>query len=111
LVELALLYVRAGKLADVGTFSIKGAEIPDDEIVGAFLAQHYAPVDADIAVPVPEEIVVPCLPEGHTGSSEFLSDRARHKVSVVHPKRGARADLLRLANDNAKHAFLEKRRT
>src|SRR5579884_1084597 len=41
LVEIALLHVRAGKLADVGTYSIKQAEIPDDEIVAAFLAQHY----------------------------------------------------------------------
>ena len=41
LVEIALLYVRAGKLADVATFSIKQAEIPDEEIVAAFLAQHY----------------------------------------------------------------------
>ncbi len=41
LVEIALLHVRAGKLQDVGTYSIKQAEIPDEEIVGAFLAQHY----------------------------------------------------------------------
>ena len=41
LVEIALLFVRAGKLADVATYSIKQAEIPDEEIVAAFLAQHY----------------------------------------------------------------------
>ena len=41
LVELALLYVRQGKLAEVATFSLKQADIPDDEIVAAFLAQHY----------------------------------------------------------------------
>jgi excinuclease ABC subunit C len=41
LVELALLHVRAGKLADVGTYSIKQAEIPDDEIAAAFVAQHF----------------------------------------------------------------------
>ena len=41
LVEIALLHVRAGKLADVGTYSIKQAEILDDEIVSAFVSQHY----------------------------------------------------------------------
>src|SRR5580704_16401724 len=41
LVELVLLYVRSGKLADVATFSVKQAEIPDEEIIAAFLAQHY----------------------------------------------------------------------
>ena len=41
LVEIALLYVRGGKLADVATYSNKQAEIPDDEIVAAFVAQHH----------------------------------------------------------------------
>jgi excinuclease ABC subunit C len=44
------------------------------------------------------------------GIAEWLSDRAGHKVTLIHPKRGARVDLLMLANDNAKHAFFEKRR-
>ena len=117
LVELALLYIRAGKLADVATFSVKGAEIPDDEIVAAFLAQHYghsasAEEDPDAPfVPVPEEIVVPCLPEGHVGIAEWLGEKAQHKILLIFPKRGPRVDLLALANDNARHAFLEKRRT
>jgi excinuclease ABC subunit C len=117
LVELALLYIRAGKLADVTTFSVKGAEIPDDEIVAAFLAQHYghsasAEEDLDAPfVPVPEEIVVPCLPEGHEGIAEWLGEKAQHKILLIFPKRGPRVDLLALANDNARHAFLEKRRT
>lgn len=114
LVELAILYVRSGKLADVGTLSIKQAEIPDEEIVAAFLAQHYggARANEEIAptVPVPEEIVIPCEPEGRNGIEEWLAERAGHKVSLIVPKRGARVDLLALANDNAKHAFAEKRR-
>jgi excinuclease ABC subunit C len=162
LVELALLHVRRGKLADVGTFSIKNAEIPDEEIVAAFLAQHYAaseaadsdnsrpassdrdnseirfasnspsidgktraarasrrmpdaedsvvPAPADIALPIPDEIIVPVLPDAATGTAEWLSERAKHKVVLLHPQRGPRVDLLRLANDNASHAFTEKRR-
>ncbi len=114
LVELAILYVRSGKLADVGTLSIKNAEIPDDEIVAAFLAQHYggarAGEDVVPTVPVPEEIVIPCEPEGRNGIEEWLAERAGHKVSLLVPKRGARVELLALANDNAKHSFGEKRR-
>src|SRR5262245_32181591 len=52
LVEVALLYVRAGKLADVATFSLKHTEIPDDEIVAAFVAQHYGREDEAARVPV-----------------------------------------------------------
>jgi excinuclease ABC subunit C len=126
LVELVLLYVRSGKLADLATFSIKQAEIPDEEIIAAFLAQHYERISAEedakgpaadggpeasrSLVPIPGEIIVPIEPEALEGIEEWLADRAGHKVSILRPKRGARVDLLALARDNASHAFSEKRR-
>jgi excinuclease ABC subunit C len=122
LVEIALLHVRAGKLQDVGTYSIRQAEIPDEEIVAAFIAQHYgsslgsssgedAPA-SDPAPPalVPDEIILPCEPEGVAGIAEWLSERARHKVALLLPQRGHRVDLLAMANDNARHSFVEKQR-
>jgi excinuclease ABC subunit C len=129
LVEMALLYVRSGKLSDVATFSMRQAEIPDEEIVAAFLAQHYERVIGDPSVdgvadgatpgeegaarslvPIPGEIVVPIEPEALRGIEEWLSERAGHKVSILRPRRGTRVDLLALANENASHAFSEKRR-
>ena len=43
LAEIALLSVREGRLADVMTFSLKNAEIPDDEMRLGFLSEseHY----------------------------------------------------------------------
>jgi excinuclease ABC subunit C len=131
LVEIALLHVLAGKLQDVATYSIKQAEIPDEEIVAAFLAQHYgAPIgrrarddgdeqaerdkregqDAAFAVIVPDEVILPCEPEGIAGIAEWLAECAGHKVSLLLPKRGHRVDLLAMANDNARHSFAEKQR-
>ncbi len=115
LVEIAALRVRGGKLFDVATTSIKQAEIPDEEIVAAFVAQRYgrsedADVEAARLQQIPDEIVVPFELEGRTGIAEWLAARAGHKVAVALPKRGARVGLLELANDNAKHAFAEKRR-
>ena len=133
LVEIALLHVRAGKLADVGTYPIKQAEIPDEEIVAAFLAQHYGPslsererdldgsgagsgsgdegsADGRSLVMMPDEVILPREPEGMEGIAEWLSDRAGHKVALLVPKRGHRVDLVNMANDNARHAFAEKRR-
>ncbi len=123
LVEMTLLHVRAGKLADVVTYSIKQAEIPDEEIVAAFLAQHYGPSlgrageeregeegeETPIAL-VPVEVILPREPEGVEGIAEWLTDRAGHKVVLLLPKRGHRVDLLAMANDNARHAFFEKQR-
>jgi excinuclease ABC subunit C len=114
LVELALLHVRRGKLADVATFSVKNAEVPDEEVVAAFLAQHYtAPTageDEGVAMPVPDEIVLPVVPDAASGIADWLAERAGHKVALLHPQRGHKVDLLALANDNARHAFGEKRR-
>ncbi len=119
LVEIALLYVRAGKLADVATYSVKQAEIPDEEIVAAFLAQHYGSsltkpdedeeTDAPLVL-VPDEVILPREPEGVEGIAEWLTDRAGHRVSLLFPKRGHRVDLLAMANDNARHSFAEKQR-
>ncbi len=118
LVELALLHIRRGKLADVATFSIKSAEVPNEEVVAAFLAQHYGPTPAaegdagglDISLPVPDEVIVPVVPDAAAGIAEWLTERAQHKVALLLPQRGHRVDLLALANENAKHAFAEKRR-
>jgi excinuclease ABC subunit C len=111
LVELAILHVRRGKLAEVATFSIRHAEVPDEEVVAAFLAQHYALADESVAAPpIPDEIIVPAMPDAASGTAEWLSERAKHKVALLQPQRGPRVDLLRLANDNASHAFNEKRR-
>ncbi|HEY4013004.1 MAG TPA: excinuclease ABC subunit UvrC [Polyangiaceae bacterium] len=124
IVEIALLHVRAGKLADVTTYSIRQAEIPDEEIIAAFIAQHHGGAlvrggeaegegegTADLApVLVPDEVILPCEPDGVEGMAEWLSDRAGHKVVLIVPKRGHRVDLLAMANDNARHSFVEKRR-
>src|SRR3984957_19755437 len=115
LVEIALLHVRAGKLKDVGTYSIKKAEIPDEEIVPAFVAQHSGASlakagddpDESAAAPtlVPDEIIVPCELEGMTGIAEWLADRAGHKVMLQVPRRGHRVDLLAMASDNARDSL------
>jgi excinuclease ABC subunit C len=118
LVEVALLHVVAGKLQDVATYSIKQAEIPDEEIVAAFLAQHYGgslskATDAEVdplPLLVPDEIILPCEPEGMDGIAAWLADRAGHKVTLIVPKRGHRVDLLAMGHENACHSFAEKRR-
>jgi excinuclease ABC subunit C len=113
------LQVRHGKLADVATRSIRRAEVPDEEVVAAFVAQHYGAAldeddgaggDASRAALTPHEILVPRLPEGAHGIAEWLGDVAGHRVALRLPRRGGRAALLAMANDNARHSFAEKKR-
>ncbi len=105
LVEVAILYVRGGRVTDAATFSLKKVEVPDDELVAALLREHC--IDA---ASLPDEILLPVLPEGADGVSDWLSERRGKKVSLAVPRRGHKAHLVALARENAEHAFKEKRR-
>jgi excinuclease ABC subunit C len=116
LTELCVMVVRQGRMIDTATFSMKNVELPDDEVVATFLREHYGEGGSGEAH-VPDEIIVPVLPEGVDGVSEWLVERRaevvesrRSKVEVLAPARGPRRALLEMASDNAKHAFEEKRR-
>ena len=105
--ELAVMYLRAGRVSDTAFFSLKRVEIPDDELVAGFLRQHY---DEGGMVSLPDEILLPVLPEGAEGVGEWLSERRGKKVAILRPQRGKKQHLLALAAENAAHGFREKRR-
>lgn len=119
LVELSLLSVRGGRMVEASSFSHKKVELPDDELVGSFLREHYG-VEGLSAGLIPDEVLVPVLPEGAAGVAEWLSERRQalareeggraRKVEIVAPERGPKRQLLELAVDNARHAFGEKQR-
>ncbi|MBE7486400.1 MAG: excinuclease ABC subunit UvrC [Polyangiaceae bacterium] len=119
LVELSLLSVRGGRMVEASSFSHKKVELPDDELVGSFLREHYG-VEGLSAGLIPDEVLVPTLPEVAGGVAEWLSERRQalareeggraRKVEIVAPERGPKRQLLELAVDNARHAFGEKQR-
>jgi excinuclease ABC subunit C len=109
LTEICVLYVRSGRLSDTSNLSFSGTELDTKELLGAFLAQHYAPREEG-GVETPDEILLPFMPEAHEGIEELFSERRGKKVSLLRPQRGPRAHLLTMAGDNARHAFEQKRR-
>lgn len=120
LVELALMIVRSGRVIDVCSFSNRRVEVPDDEVVASFLREHYGEGGSGEAL-IPDEILVPVLPEGADGVMEWLGERRQalarergeraRRVELHAPARGPKKALLELAQQNAEHAFREKRRT
>src|SRR4051812_1613539 len=108
LVQIAVLFIRSGKVTDTAHFPMRGVELPDEEVTAAFVAQYYA--ESGSAITIPDEVVVPALPDGAEGVADWLSERRGKKSELLHPQRGPRADLLRMANENAEHAFREQRR-
>jgi excinuclease ABC subunit C len=120
LVELSLMAVRGGRVIDVGSFSNRRVEVPNDEVVGMFLREHYGDGGGGEAH-IPDEILVPVLPEGVDGVMDWLSERRQtlaelsgkrsRRIEIIAPARGPRRGLADLAQANAEHAFKEKRRT
>ncbi len=118
LVELAVLYVRSGRVIEAATFSQPRVEVPDAEVIASYLRDHYGEEGLDLLIP--DEVIVPELPEGAEGVAEWLSERRGasaaktgrkpRKTQLFCPERGVRRQLLELAQDNARHAFEEKRR-
>jgi excinuclease ABC subunit C len=88
-------------------------------VVASFLREHYGEGRSGEAH-IPDEVIVPCLPEGAEGVAEWLSERRAAltpegerrpgAVELVPAQRGTRRKLLDLARENARHAFEEKRR-
>jgi len=107
--EVELIKVRSGRVADTISFSLRGVELPDEEILGGFLTQYYD--DTALVDVLPDEILLPMLPDGAEGVAEWLGERRGKKVLLVVPQRGPRVELLAMARENAEHAFREKQRS
>jgi excinuclease ABC subunit C len=104
-VEVAVLSMRAGRLSGVRTLPLRRVAVPNDEMLGAFLRQHYTERPS-----LPDEILVPVAIEMSEALEELLSENRKRRVQILQPKRGAKAKLLDLARENAEHAFNEKER-
>ncbi len=104
-VELAVLSMRGGRLFGVRTFPLRRVAVPNDEMLGSFLRQHYTARPA-----LPDEILVPMPIEMSEALEELLNEGRKRKARIVQPRRGAKAKLLDLARENAEHAFREKER-
>ena len=108
LVEIAVLFIRSGRVTDTAHFPTRGVELPDDEVIAAFVSQFYG--EGGNAVAIPDEVIVPVAFDGAAGVAEWLSERRGKRCEVLAAQRGPRADLLRMARDNAEHCFREQRR-
>lgn len=109
LCEVAVVFVRRGRVVDTAGFPMRKVGVPDEEVVGAFVAHFYGD-EGPAAHAIPDEVLVPILPESATGVQEWLSERRGRKVKLLQPKRGPRVKLVEMAVDNAAHAFAEKQR-
>ena len=104
-VELAVLLVRRGRVVTVRTFGLRELRLPDDELLSSFVTEYYGRGSF-----VPDEVLLPLRIEAASGLEQVLGEQRQGRVHVAWPQRGKKAALLRMAMDNAAHAFREKAR-
>ena len=103
-VEVVVLFVRAGKLVGRRAFHQKDQELPDGEVIAEYLQQYYA-----TGTFIPDEIVVGNELEDTDVLADWLSTARGRKVRIVEPKRGVRARLVELADRNAEASAASRR--
>ncbi len=94
--------VRKGRLIGRENFMMEGAEVPDDDknqqglLVGIFIQQFY-----DNATFIPGLILAPAMPLDKQVLEQWLAERRGARVELRTPQRGAKRELMELAQTNA----------
>lgn len=101
-VELALLFIRVGKLIGRRNFALEW-RLDEDELLSSFLREYYAR-----EVVIPEQVLVPLtLPDAGV-LAEWLSELKGRRVALASPQRGQKLELVELAERNARESFRER---
>ncbi|MDP2209987.1 MAG: excinuclease ABC subunit UvrC, partial [Bacteroidota bacterium] len=91
--------IRDGKLIGRQHFYMSGvADKPEAEIISQFLRNYY--LEADY---YPKEIFLPCKIEETETIEKWLSEKRQLKVSIIVPKIGDKAKLVKMCRANAKY--------
>jgi excinuclease ABC subunit C len=104
-VEVVVLFVRQGKLMGRRAFCITDQELPDEEVIEAFVQQYYA-----LGTFVPDEVLVPKAAGAMNALGDWLTTQRGRKVEIRAPRRGPRTRLLALAEKNAASSFASRSR-
>ena len=103
-VEVAVLFVRGGKLVGRRTFTQQDQELPDAAVIAEYVQQYYA-----TGTLIPDEVVVGVELEGGEVVAEWLTTQRGKRTKLVEPKRGIRARLVELADRNAAASATSRR--
>ena len=97
---LAIVPVREGMMLEPRFLTFDADRGDSAELLSSWINGLYqGPADT------PGEILLPMLPHAHKALAEVLSDRRGGRVQLVVPQRGDKAQLQKLATDNARDHF------
>ena len=98
--------IREGRIINSNEFILnKGHDVPDDDLLHAFLLRYY-----DTTTSIPREVVVRTAPEDEEAMSSWLTEKLANahgaKVRFTVPLKGEKAELVEMAESNARHTLL-----
>ncbi|WP_449132732.1 excinuclease ABC subunit UvrC [Senegalimassilia anaerobia] len=101
-----VLMVREGRIINSNEFVLnRGNDVPDQDLLHMFLLRYY-----DATTSIPHEVVVRVMPEDAEAMEQWLTGKlaSAHgaKVRISVPERGEKADLVSMAEQNAKHTLM-----
>ena len=102
---ITLMNVRSGILHGIHHYFFENAIGEIEEHMATFLQQYY-----NKAGHVPSEIAVSHLPENKEWIEEFLSEKKGRRVSLIFGQRGSRAQLIKMAIQNAQNELAARKR-
>jgi excinuclease ABC subunit C len=97
-----IMFIRNGRLIGSDSRVLEGdTDVADAEVLDAFVKQFYAD-----APEVPDELILPEQVEEARIIERWLKDKRNgEKVTITVPKRGDKANLVKLAQENAEEAL------
>ncbi len=103
------LQIRGGILIGRETLSLTGVEEePDAEVVARSASHAYLSRGAEATERLPREVLLPADFADRPLLESILSERAKRRVAVRVPQRGAKVGLVELAVTNARHSLSEQ---
>jgi excinuclease ABC subunit C len=104
LTQIALLFVRSGRMIGQKTFPLIRLRAETGEILSSLLLRYY-----DGVADIPDEVIVPTALEDGEVLTEWLAEKKGRGVSLVSPKRGETLALVGIAGRNAENALKNAR--
>jgi excinuclease ABC subunit C len=99
----AMLSVRGGFLLGGRQFVFDSAVGRESDRMSLFLRQLYSEKQE-----IPPQVLVSHLPEDHPLIESYLSDSRGMKVKLIRPRRGEKARLIEMADQNARRGLKEQ---
>ncbi len=101
-----VLVIREGRIINSNEFVLnRGTDVPDQDLLHNFLLRYY-----DTTTSIPHEVIVRELPDDVEVMQEWLTAKlaSAHgaKVRFTAPQKGEKAELVAMAETNAKHTLM-----